>query len=357
MVGHTEPTHMRLQSRKVPGFTIVELLIVIVVIGILAALVVVAFNGVQARARETQMKADLSNTYKKILADKILADAFPSSLAVADGGKGISPTSGGSYQYSVDNTTSPPTFCITYVKDNVAYYINQDNQVATGACAGHSLTGYTAPAMIGYSDFSANYATSTMTIAPSTTIADGSWMIVDFAFYEDTTPTMPAGWTTLFPRASSGTLRNIAYGKIKQSSDTFPMSANVPVGVSNTTGAIMWGSGASAVSNWVVGDRSYRDGGTPGQYRNVTPVITTATPQSLVITLSNERTSITETDISSITGATKWFFVPQNPSRLQTITVGSFVQTNTGVTPPVTVTYPNPQVVNGLSVQIALPPG
>lgn len=41
-------------SRQVRGFTIVELLIVIVVIGILAAIVIVAFNGVQARAQNTQ---------------------------------------------------------------------------------------------------------------------------------------------------------------------------------------------------------------------------------------------------------------------------------------------------------------
>jgi prepilin-type N-terminal cleavage/methylation domain-containing protein len=42
------------------AFTIVELLIVIVIIGILAALVIVAFNGVEARARDTKRKTDLS---------------------------------------------------------------------------------------------------------------------------------------------------------------------------------------------------------------------------------------------------------------------------------------------------------
>ncbi len=42
------------------GFTIVELLIVIVVIGILASITVVAYNGVQARAKDVQTEASYS---------------------------------------------------------------------------------------------------------------------------------------------------------------------------------------------------------------------------------------------------------------------------------------------------------
>lgn len=41
-------------QKRATGFTIVELLIVIVVIGILAAIVIIAFNGVQQRARNSQ---------------------------------------------------------------------------------------------------------------------------------------------------------------------------------------------------------------------------------------------------------------------------------------------------------------
>ena len=41
-------------SKKQTGFTIVELLIVIVVIGILAAITIVAFNGIQQRAANTK---------------------------------------------------------------------------------------------------------------------------------------------------------------------------------------------------------------------------------------------------------------------------------------------------------------
>lgn len=59
------------------GFTIVELLIVIVVIGILAAITIVAYNGIQAKARNTQLLSAMDTYEKALRQHKILNGHYP----------------------------------------------------------------------------------------------------------------------------------------------------------------------------------------------------------------------------------------------------------------------------------------
>ena len=61
------------------GFTIVELLIVIVVIAILAAISIVAYNGIQARARDSQRTQDMASIMKALELYKIDNGAYPPS--------------------------------------------------------------------------------------------------------------------------------------------------------------------------------------------------------------------------------------------------------------------------------------
>lgn len=64
-------------ASRTSGFTIVELLIVIVVIGILAAIVIVAFNSVQRRATTVTVQSDLSNAAKSFGAAQAETGAYP----------------------------------------------------------------------------------------------------------------------------------------------------------------------------------------------------------------------------------------------------------------------------------------
>lgn len=57
---------MQVKNKQQLGFTIVELLIVIVVIGILAAITIVAYNGVQVKARDSARISKVNSIAKAI---------------------------------------------------------------------------------------------------------------------------------------------------------------------------------------------------------------------------------------------------------------------------------------------------
>ena len=59
------------------GFTIVELLIVIVVIAILAAISIVAYRGIQERSKITTIKSDLAQMSKAIGAYRAIHGEYP----------------------------------------------------------------------------------------------------------------------------------------------------------------------------------------------------------------------------------------------------------------------------------------
>lgn len=66
---------------KKSGFTIVELLIVIVVIAILAAISIVAYNGIQQRGRDTQRSSDIANIKKALEVYRIHNGGYPTCVS------------------------------------------------------------------------------------------------------------------------------------------------------------------------------------------------------------------------------------------------------------------------------------
>jgi prepilin-type N-terminal cleavage/methylation domain-containing protein len=119
------------------GFTIVELLIVIVVIAILAAITIVAFNGVQQRAQASAVQSSLSQATKKVLAHSVTnTDDYPLNLAEV----GITNGSGTTYQYLVNNEAQPKTFCITAAKGTTTFYqTSGSGAITSGRCPGYNL--------------------------------------------------------------------------------------------------------------------------------------------------------------------------------------------------------------------------
>lgn len=133
------PMHFQHQHTTQRGFTIVELLVVIAVVGILAAVVIVAFNGVRDRATQATTQSELKTTATKLTTLRFDQDdeSYPASLEAA----GIENTDSTSFQYTysaVDNT-----FCLSATSvatPTISYHVESANSltIESGLCDGHS---------------------------------------------------------------------------------------------------------------------------------------------------------------------------------------------------------------------------
>lgn len=124
------------------GFTIIELLIVIVVIGILAAITIIAYNGIQQKAHLAALQSDLSNAAKVLGADNATNGSYPATIAAANDGKGLQPSPGNSFTYNSNGTT----YCLSESFGTTVYRIvTNNNTPVVGSCSGVLADGTTCP--------------------------------------------------------------------------------------------------------------------------------------------------------------------------------------------------------------------
>lgn len=159
-----------LRARR-SGFTIVELLIVVVVIALLAAITIVAYNGVTRQAAEALVQSDVKNATTQLELDRLdNDDRYPGSQNAAGGGRGLSASGGNTIKYSYDPARN--AYCITVKSSSPgveSYMASSDNRVPRkGACPGHGdellgsieLEAFSGIGHFGPTDIQGNYYTT-----------------------------------------------------------------------------------------------------------------------------------------------------------------------------------------------------
>ncbi|WP_416442573.1 prepilin-type N-terminal cleavage/methylation domain-containing protein [Leucobacter sp. HNU] len=101
------------------GFTIVELLIVVVVIAILAAITVVVYNGITDQAKEAALKSDLTTAAKKLNLEKVETGSFPDTYSAT----GLTYSGGGN------------AFCVTGSASGKNFRVKETGAVEEGNCS------------------------------------------------------------------------------------------------------------------------------------------------------------------------------------------------------------------------------
>lgn len=113
------------------AFTIVELLIVIVIIGVLAAITIISYTGITARATTASLQSDLANAKKKLDLYYAENSSYPTALDInkcpsapkIDTNNCLKPSSGSDFIYNGNETS----FNLTSSKGSVQYGISNNS--------------------------------------------------------------------------------------------------------------------------------------------------------------------------------------------------------------------------------------
>jgi prepilin-type N-terminal cleavage/methylation domain-containing protein len=126
-------------ANRQQGFTIVELLIVVIVIAILAAITIVAYQGVQNRAIESNLQQTVAQVIKKL--DVIKTSSTTGTYPAAESDIGVITPSGMELEYIYSPAND--SYCVQVMQSGKYYSArNTDRQIVKGACVEPGLIGW-----------------------------------------------------------------------------------------------------------------------------------------------------------------------------------------------------------------------
>lgn len=111
------------------GFTIVELIVIITVIGILAAIIIVSYAGVTASSRAQSLQGDIKTAASQLVKYRSDNGAYPADLASA----GIKNSSTTSYTYTY--TSANDSYCLIGTAYNTSFYVLSGNSTPKNGTA------------------------------------------------------------------------------------------------------------------------------------------------------------------------------------------------------------------------------